>query len=242
MREIEFGNGEFYHVYNRGVEHRPIFINQQDYRQFYETMFLFNNKDYTNPSGKTEKNAQMLAVSGVSDVFRDRFVRIVAFCLLRNHFHFFLEQLVDGGVSKFKHKLEMRYGKRFNKLYNRSGVLLEGPFEAKHLDNEAYFSHIIRYIHLNALDEHFSQWREGKIDNWEEAMAILNEYPWSSHSVYLQKGQFLPVVDEDFVKNLFPDVHEYINFLRQWAEREKGLSPGDHPLSPGDNPFWELDL
>ena len=199
MREIEFGNGEFYHVYNRGVEHRPIFINQQDYRQFYETMFLFNNKDYTNPSGKTEKNAQMLAVSGVSDVFRDRFVRIVAFCLLRNHFHFFLEQLVDGGVSKFMHKLEMRYGKRFNKLYNRSGVLLEGPFEAKHLDNEAYFSHIIRYIHLNALDEHF-------------------------------------------VKNLFPDVHEYINFLRQWAEREKGLSPGDHPLSPGDNPFWELDL
>src|SRR3989338_6582049 len=43
MRRATFANGEIYHVFNRGVDKRLIFLDKQDYCRFIHYLFEFNN-------------------------------------------------------------------------------------------------------------------------------------------------------------------------------------------------------
>jgi len=45
MRNIKLTEGEFYHIYNRGVDKRIIFINRRDFDRFLESMEIFNIKE-----------------------------------------------------------------------------------------------------------------------------------------------------------------------------------------------------
>ncbi len=45
MRKVNFSNGEYYHIYNRGVDKRDVFCDQRDYARFLESMREFNNKE-----------------------------------------------------------------------------------------------------------------------------------------------------------------------------------------------------
>ena len=42
MRKTEFANGEFYHIYNRGVDKREVFSDKFDYERFLKSMKEFN--------------------------------------------------------------------------------------------------------------------------------------------------------------------------------------------------------
>lgn len=44
MRKTEFVNGECYHVCNRGVEKRVVFVDKYDYTRFIKTLRVFNTK------------------------------------------------------------------------------------------------------------------------------------------------------------------------------------------------------
>ena len=44
MRKVRFAEGEFYHIYNRGVDKRPIFLDIEDMKRFYQSMEEFNTK------------------------------------------------------------------------------------------------------------------------------------------------------------------------------------------------------
>jgi hypothetical protein len=46
MRKIQFVNGEYYHIYNRGVEKIPIFRDEEDYLKFKRGLRDFNNQSY----------------------------------------------------------------------------------------------------------------------------------------------------------------------------------------------------
>jgi len=45
MRKIEFANGEYYHIYNRGVDKREVFLDEDDYLRFLTSMREFNRVD-----------------------------------------------------------------------------------------------------------------------------------------------------------------------------------------------------
>ena len=42
MRKVPFINGQFYHVYNRGVEKRNVFEDKYDFLRFIQSMKVFN--------------------------------------------------------------------------------------------------------------------------------------------------------------------------------------------------------
>lgn len=42
MREIQFINNEYYHVFNRGNNKRIIFTDNQDFARFFQSMIEFN--------------------------------------------------------------------------------------------------------------------------------------------------------------------------------------------------------
>ena len=143
MRKLEFSEGEFYHIYNRGVDKRTIFLKIEDLERFFEGMSLFNN---TQSIGSLERNARR---HGVSTGEEDRLVRFIAYCLNPNHFHFILEQVAEKGIAKFMHKLGMGHSKYINTKYKRSGALFQGSFKAIHIDSNEYLLHLSAYINLN---------------------------------------------------------------------------------------------
>jgi len=91
MRKQPISTGEYYHIYNRGVDKRDVFSDKLDVRRFIESVCEFNKIDgigsLTNLR-KTQIESKPLS---------EPLVAIVAYCFNPNHFHFILKQLVDGG-------------------------------------------------------------------------------------------------------------------------------------------------
>ena len=45
IRKINFVIGEHYHIYNRGVDKRDIFCDQEDLNRFFQSIQDFNTED-----------------------------------------------------------------------------------------------------------------------------------------------------------------------------------------------------
>jgi len=207
-------------------------MDSADFRRFYAGLYIFNNALYRSLTGRntTKLSFVQSAVQSLAlDAPREPFVNVICFCLMPNHFHLLVEQLQEGGVSNFMHRLDTAYTKYFNKRYERTGRLFEGPFKAVLIKRDAQLAHIPRYIHLNALDLTDLKWREGKIDDWPRAESFINAYTWSSHHVYMDKSQQFPVVEKSLMAELFKTSQQYMSFLRQWGTRE---SIATRTLSP----------
>ncbi len=217
MRDPALYTNGYYHVFNRGVDKRQVFLDRLDYRTFYEYMYLFSDSNYENPGGRFMRRALELAAHRALQIERKPLVRILSFALVGNHYHIFLEQLMDHGISTFMHKLQKTYARKFNKRHGRSGALFEKSFKAVPVLNESHYIHLPRYQHLNILDLGMPEWRVGVISDWKRAMKMLEDNPWSSHNVYRGLEQSLPVVDLDFVSSMFQDEGDYVSYLNDWA-------------------------
>ena len=201
------------------IDKRNIFLSQGDFQRFYESLHLFNDKNYRRGKGDLLTRTCLLAGHAVLEDEREPFVKIVAFCLMSNHFHLLLQQEVKDGISKFMHRVGMGYSKYFNEKHDRSGSLYEGAFKAVEIKKDNHFKHLPRYIHLNALDNTSMNWREGVISDWGKADSYLDSYEWSSHHVYKGRNQMLPIVDLKIQNELHPSVDDYEHYLQSWSGR-----------------------
>ena len=144
MRKQPLVIGEYYHVYNRGVDKRDIFSDEKDLSRFMESMLEFNQIENSGSIRNARKN--QTAPKGLSG---EPLVAIVAYCLNPNHFHFVLKQLVDNGISKFMQKLQAGYTGYFNLKNVRTGSLFQGTFKSQLMASENYFNKIIGYVNKN---------------------------------------------------------------------------------------------
>lgn len=224
-RNIQFATDEYYHVLNKGVEERNIFVNKEDYERFLEGLEKFNTslpitiRQTRSTEGNPLQTCRGLpSVNSADSANSAKLVEIICFCLLPNHFHLLLKQLVDKGISLFMEKLGTGYASYFNIKHQRKGRLFQGSFKAVHINKESQFLHITRYAHLNVLDLYMPEWREGKIKDWEKAKKFLEEYPWSSYPIYVGKKRS-SFCNAGFFKGIFKTSEEYEAFLREWSER-----------------------
>ena len=179
-RKAEFKNGEHYHVYNRGVDKRRIFLDDRDYRRFHRSLSLFNDVAASFDTGISQLRKQDidLLIQKAREHRREPLVDILSFILMPNHFHLLIRQCAEDGISRFLHRVAKGYSRYFNLRHGRTGTLFEGTFKAVHIDHESYLAHLPRYIHLNALDVTMPQWRKGKVKNWTDARRALDQYQW----------------------------------------------------------------
>ena len=130
----------YYHVYFRGVNRQPIFVDDEDRRVL---LNLF--KRYL--SGQ-----KILSKQGVvyTDLSKD--VELCCYCLMTNHVHMLLYQHKVGGMSSLMRSIMTSYSRYFNVKYKRSGPLFESRYKASSVLTQSYLIHISRYIHLNPKD------------------------------------------------------------------------------------------
>ena len=181
-RNLVFAENEYYHIYNRGVEKRKIFLDKNDYKRFIFLLFVANSDIAVHLSNYKEFSLLEIPKG-------DSLVYIGAWCLMPNHFHILLKEKQKDGISLFMKKLLTGYSMYFNTKYNRKGNLFERPFKAKHLDTDNYLKYQYTYIHLNPIGIIDSKWKENKIKDRKKAREFLDSYQYSSFFDYLEKGR-----------------------------------------------------
>ena len=176
-RNIDFSIGEYYHVYSRGVDKRPIFIDEDDHKRFVKLLYVANSDKVVHLSDHKGKD--------LADIVRGECVcAIGAWCLMPNHFHLLIKELVDGGLIKFLSKLLTSYSMYFNKKYDRVGPLFQSRFKAEHVDWDVYLKYLYAYIHLNPIGIIDSGWKLKNITDRTRAKSFLDSYPYSSYQDY----------------------------------------------------------
>jgi len=146
MRKQPLIAGEYYHIYNRGVDKRKIFLSNKDYLRFLTSMKEFNQVDPIHSLYLHDQRKEKQVV-GVGHL--QKLVEIVCYCLNPNHFHFILKQLTENGISEFMKRLGGGYTNYFNHYYKRSGVLFQGKFKSVHIETSAHLLYLSAYINRN---------------------------------------------------------------------------------------------
>ena len=142
-----------YHILSRGVDKRKIFLDDRDYLRGIHDLFEFNDIELSNNlTHFFQKNPKDVGRPYIERKARKLLVKVHAFCLMPNHYHFLLSEIAENGISLFMKKFNGGYAKYFNEKYKRDGVLFEGRYKRIIIKNEAHFIHLPYYIHLNPLD------------------------------------------------------------------------------------------
>ncbi len=180
----EFAEDQYYHLYNRGVEKRDVFLDQQDY-----TVFLGLLKKYlTGDSGTKTHRHKFDNLSGQ--------VSLLAYCLMPNHFHLLLYQTSQDAITKLMRRIVTGYVMYFNNKYSRVGTLFQGTYRASHINADAYLHHISRYIHMNADD--YQAWPYSSLKYYKEPQKAP---AWLNPQVVLELFDNNPGAYEEFIKD-----------------------------------------
>ena len=187
---------ELYHVLNRGVEKRNIFMDQRDYVRFVHDLYEFNDEK---PALNVNYSFKKMDLRNPYIRERDNIVDIHGWCLMRNHYHLLLSERIEGGLTLFIRKLNVGYANYFNERYNRVGSLFQGRTKRIHINSDAYFLHILNYIHFNPLDytSYSRNWRGRRVEDPKRAHHYLLKYRWSSYLDYCAKPNFPSLITTD---------------------------------------------
>jgi len=214
MKKLQFATGEIYHIYNRGVEKRDVFMNDGDYFRFMHDLYEFNDEAPAESSYYKLSALQSYEVRP-RRVPRRPLVDIIAYCLMPNHFHILLRQRVELGIVRFMQKLG-GYTMYFNQRHERVGALFQGRSRAVHVSNERHLLYLPHYIHLNPLDLVEPGWRKQELKDRDRALAFLDSYRWSSYLDYTGKKNFPSILSLDLFHQLYGTPEEYSRSLREW--------------------------
>lgn len=218
-RYITSTEGEVFHVLNRGVDKRDIFLDKSDYFRFIHNLFEFNDATPAlNLGYQFNQNQPIDFVSQYNKRQRKLIVEVLTFCLMPNHFHLLLRQKAEGGITKFMRKLGIGYAKYFNQKYQRTGALFEGRYKLILVENEAHFIYLPYYIHFNPLDIIMPEWRNKRIRDYRKAINFLESYRWSSHLDYMGIKNFPSITQREFLLEIFRGPGHYKEMVRNWLQ------------------------
>ena len=207
-----------YHVLNRGIDGRKLFLDSQEYVRFIHNLYEFND---TAPTvGSARRNIKDSNVGPRRSHIREKLVTIHGWTLMRDHYHLLISELIEDGLIKFMMKINVGYAKYYNERYGRHGHLFQGKTKKVCIEREAHFLYILHYVHLNPLDylQGAAEWRtrdSGSIRNAKEALRYLEGYRWSSYLDYCGKRNFSSILTKDLFESAPGEYRKIIeNYLK----------------------------
>ncbi len=215
-RKTVLAVGGIYHIFNRGIDKRDIFLDPSYYSRFVST--LEHSLKYNYPysllkrrlkeaeSSEDRKNILLqLETKRIEPP-----VEVLSFCLMPNHFHLTLKQLVEDGITELIRRICTAYTMYFNVRQERRGSLFGGVFRSVLVETEEQLIHLSRYQHLNPLKAGITE------------IPKLGDYPWSSLPTYLGRDD-IPFVNSRPVMSHFKDAEGYLRFLEAETDEYEPL-------------------
>ena len=129
----------------------------------------------------------------LKDESDDYLCEIIAYCLMSNHYHLIVRKRLEV-LNRAIGTLQSRYTRYFNARHIRYGHLFQGRFGSKAIHSDEHLLTVVRYIHLNPV---------------EEGLSITCDYPWSSYREYLDKPT---LVSPDLVLGILGGKEEFRAF------------------------------
>ena len=217
QRKIVFSIGEYYHLYNRGVDKRLVFLSEKDRQRFLKLLYLANNTE----SYKFDRISKLK----LNEILRgQQIVSIGAYVLMPNHFHILVKEVADGGISSFMEKLTTGYTMYFNKKEDRSGALFQGTFKAEHVSRDEHLKYLFAYIHLNPVKLIDAMWKERGIRNLQKAKHYLSGYKYSSYLDYLGvERESNIILSRTEFPEYFQKSNDFEDFIGDWLTYTKPL-------------------
>jgi REP element-mobilizing transposase RayT len=180
--------GTLHHVIVRGIEKRRIVNDVADRKNF---------------------------VTRVGELSAETKTSIYAWALMTNHAHM-LVRSSEIGLCTFMRRLLTGYAISYNRRHRRWGHLFQNRYKSIVCDEDAYFTELVRYIHLNPL-------RAKLVKNF----AQLDHYRWSGHGVIMGKIEYNWQNRDDVLKWFGKKEGEAKNAYRNYVE--KGIAKGRRP-------------
>ncbi|MBU2219244.1 hypothetical protein KKG15_02015 [Patescibacteria group bacterium] len=208
---------DIFHILNRGVEKRKIFLDEEDYLRFVYNLYDFNDINNVVDSYYQRREKSL------SDVRRpnNEIVDVLCWCLMPNHIHLLVQEKVNGGTSLYSKKIIGGYTKYFNDSNERSGVLFQGRSKIILIKKDKHFIHMPYYIFSNPVKLIESYWKEKGIKNSKKAIQFLENYKWSSFSDITGKDNFPFIINKKLFFEFFDtnkkqfkkDFFEWLNIV-----------------------------
>lgn len=207
--------GGFFHLYNRGVDKRPIFSDDHDWGRIWVTMNALrigaSFREFLRSKNMTNKQP---------------LVDIICCCFMPNHFHFLVQERKPDGISEFMGRLSNSFTKYFNTKYRRTGRLFESKYKMRPVNEDGDLCSLSRYIHLNPLKLLDPAWKERGLSE-SEAIGFLRRYPWSSLDAYLSPYGSKEISTE-LIRGFYPKPDDYLRFLTSKIPEPKSAVPYSH--------------
>lgn len=172
-----------YHVMNRGVGKQIVFEDDAD-RAFF--------------------------LSKMDRLLVEHRATLIAWCLMDNHFHLFLE-IPHEELSAFMHRLQTTYAGYFNRVHDHTGALFGSRFRSEAVETDEYLMQLVRYIHENPVKGHITR---------------SLDYKWSSFREYKDKPRR---VDTSLALGVFGGWRQMIAFHNVAHEEDSCM---DYDTSP----------
>lgn len=204
MRTVPIIKDNYYHVYNRGLGKQMLFYDQADYVRFQFLLLHFQSELVLPQTNRSVKHFLKYGTYKVTEddlqkIIDRRFVEVINYCIMPNHFHIALFSLDDNGVSRYMHKLSNAYAKYFNTRYERTGHVFQGTYKAKLVTSDEQLTYLSAYIHRNPNE--LKLWKDQSLD-----------YPWSSYQDHSINRWGKLLINDHIMRTFssFKDYQEYV--------------------------------
>jgi putative transposase len=184
-RNTSFVPGEFYHIYNRGVEGRIIYTDEHDYSRAKLLLYLANSERRIDIDDSLKKVQTFLDLWNIDG--EKKRVEIGAWCLMPNHYHILIRAVDEAGVGKFMKAFATAYSMYFNARHERCGALMQGAYKSKCVTRDTQLQYLLSYIHLNPvkLVPGEKDWKQRGIQDAKRVREFLDDFPNSSYLDYV---------------------------------------------------------
>lgn len=201
----------YYHIYNKGVEERNLFVDPEDYE-----VFLGYLNDYLTPPPDTKDIKKSFSVKGrtfqgVPHQPKNYFnkVELIAYSLLPDHFHLLVNQKLIGSLEKLVRSLCTRYAIYYNKKNRRSGSLFIGPYKSVQIKGASQLLHLTRYFHHESIKENhkdhssYENYLGAKVSQWVKPRIVLSYFDKSENEYFKGINGY-----KNFVESYVPKLNE----------------------------------
>ncbi len=201
--------GEYYHVFNRGAHKTTVFHDKRDWLRFLFLILYAQSPIFFPQIGRIVTKGSVTEGFGIpleqqAEILEKRFVELVSFCIMPNHFHLIIREVDEGGIAQYMQRVAVAYSNYFNTKYNASGHVFQGRYKTVHVKDNEQLLYLSSYIHRNPRE--LSQWKGGK----EE------QYPYSSLQDYIDKNRWGGLLATDIIAEQFETTpnSNYRDFVR----------------------------
>lgn len=218
-RNVYFANDQIYHVFNRGVAKQPIFLSIRDYQHIIELLDYYRFENTPTSFSNFKKIPHEDRKNLLNNLKQENKIQveIISFCLMPNHVHLLLKQVVSNGIKKFMANTQNSYAKYFNIKSKRVGPLYQSAFKAVLVESDEQLLHVSRYIHLNPTTSYLINKNQ------------LFSYPWSSLDCYLDTNfHNHDFVATDLVQSFFKNKENFKQFITDQIDYQRTLDQIKH--------------